>query len=106
MRSNRCKNRAWKAALAELAQETGLQITVCHFPPGTSKSNKIEHPLFSQITLRCLGLPLTSYYVIINTISAVTTRTSLSVTAVLDRYPCPTFTQSATSRSKTSRTVI
>jgi Rhodopirellula transposase DDE domain len=87
--SNGWKNRAWKAGLAGLAQETGLAITVCHFPPGTSKWNKIEHRLFSQITLGWRGRPLTSYDVIINTISAVTTRTGLTVTAVLDASPCP-----------------
>src|SRR5216683_1798647 len=91
--SNGWKNRAWKAGLAELAQETGLQITVCHFPPGTSKWNKIEHRLFSQITLGWRGRPLTSYDVVINTISAVTTRTGLTVTAVLDDSPCPAGTQ-------------
>jgi hypothetical protein len=87
--SNGHRNRAWKAGLAALAQETGLQITVCHFPPGTSKWNKIEHRLFSQITLAWRGRPLTSYDVIINTIAAVTTATGLAVTAVLDgnRYP-------------------
>jgi hypothetical protein len=88
--SNGWRNRAWKAGLAELAQETGLQITVCHFPPGTSKWNQIEHRLFSQITLGWRGRPLTSYDVIINTIAAVTTATGLTVTAVLDRNPCPT----------------
>ena len=91
--SNGWRNRAWKAGLAELAQETGLQITVCHFPPGTSKWNKIEHRLFSQITLGWRGRPLTSYDVIINTISAVTTGTGLTVTAVLDDSPCPTGTR-------------
>ena len=91
--SNGWRNRGWKAGLAELAQETGLEITVCHFPPGTSKWNKIEHRLFSQITLGWRGRPLTSYDVIINTISAVTTRTGLTVTAVLDGNPCPTGTQ-------------
>jgi Rhodopirellula transposase DDE domain len=91
--SNGWRNRGWKAGLAELAAETGLQITVCHFPPGTSKWNKIEHRLFSQITLGWRGRPLTSYDVIINTISAVTTRTGLTVTAVLDDSPCPTGTR-------------
>ena len=91
--SNGWKNRAWKAGLAALAAETGLEITVCHFPPGTSKWNKIEHRLFSQITLGWRGRPLTSYDVVINTISAVTTRTGLTVTAVLDRNPCPTGTR-------------
>jgi hypothetical protein len=91
--SNGWRNRGWKAGLAELAAETGLQITVCHFPPGTSKWNKIEHRLFSQITLGWRGRPLTSYDVIINTISAVTTSTGLTVTAVLDDTPCPAGTQ-------------
>jgi hypothetical protein len=91
--SNGWRNRAWKAGLAALAAETGLEITVCHFPPGTSKWNKIEHRLFSQITLAWRGRPLTSYDVIINTISAVTTRTGLAVTAVLDCTPCPAGTQ-------------
>jgi len=91
--SNGWRNRGWKAGLADLAQETGLQITVCHFPPGTSKWNTIEHRLFSQITLGWRGRPLTSYDVIINTISAVTTRTGLTVTAVLDNSPCPTGTR-------------
>ncbi len=91
--SNGWKNRAWKAGLAALAAGTGLEITVLHFPPGTSKWNKIEHRLFSQITLGWRGRPLTSYDVVINTISAVTTRTGLTVTAVLDRNPCPTGTR-------------
>jgi Rhodopirellula transposase DDE domain len=91
--SNGWRNRAWKAGLAALAEETGLEITCCHFPPGTSKWNKIEHRLFSQITLAWRGRPLTSHDVIINTISAVTTTTGLTVTAVLDHTPCPTGTQ-------------
>jgi Rhodopirellula transposase DDE domain len=90
--SNGWRNRAWKAGLAALAAETGLQITCCHFPPGTSKWNKIEHRLFSQITLNWRGRPLTSHDVIINTIAATTTATGLAVTAVLDegRYPAGT----------------
>jgi hypothetical protein len=91
--SNGWRNRAWKAGLAALAQETGLEITVCHFPPGTSKWNKIEHRLFSQITLNWRGRPLTSHDVVVNTIGAVTTATGLSVTAVLDTTPCPTGTK-------------
>ena len=87
--SNGWRNRAWKAGLADLAAGTGLEITCCHFPPGTSKWNKIEHRLFSQITLNWRGRPLTSHDVIINTIAAVRTATGLTVTAVLDenRYP-------------------
>jgi Rhodopirellula transposase DDE domain len=90
--SNGWRNRAWKAGLAALAAETGLQITCCHFPPGTSKWNKVEHRLFSQITLAWRGRPLTSYDVILSTIAAVRTRTGLAVTAVLDQNPCPTGT--------------
>jgi hypothetical protein len=87
--SNGWRNRAWKAGLADLARQSGLEITVCHFPPGTSKWNKIEHRLFSQITLAWRGRPLTSHDVIVNTIAATTTATGLAVTAVLDtgRYP-------------------
>jgi hypothetical protein len=91
--SNGWRNRAWKAGIAALAQETGLEITVCHFPPGTSKWNKIEHRLFSQITLNWRGRPLTSHDVILSTIAAVTTATGLTVTAVLDQGRYPTGTQ-------------
>jgi hypothetical protein len=91
--ANGWRNRAWKAGLAQFAQDSGLEITVCHFPPGTSKWNKIEHRLFSQITLNWRGRPLTSHDVIINTISAVRTRTGLRVTAVLDRNRYPTGTE-------------
>jgi hypothetical protein len=87
------RNRAWKAGLAALAAGTGLEITCCHFPPGTSKWNTIEHRLFSQITLNWRGRPLTSHDVIINTIGAVTTSTGLTVTAVLDENSCPAGTQ-------------
>jgi hypothetical protein len=90
--SNGWRNRAWKAGLARLAAETGLEITCCHFPPGTSKWNTIEHRLFSQITLAWRGRPLTSHDVILSTIAAVTTRTGLAVTAVLDQNPYPTGT--------------
>ncbi|MGH3125167.1 MAG: ISAzo13 family transposase, partial [Streptosporangiaceae bacterium] len=91
--ANSWRSRAWKTGLAALARETGLEVTVCHFPPGTSKWNKIEHRLLSQITLGWRARPLTSYEVIINTISAVTTTTGLTVTAVLDRNPYPAGTQ-------------
>jgi transposase len=91
--ANGWRNRAWKTGLARLARDTGLQITVCHFPPGTSKWNRIEHRLFSQITLAWRGRPLTSHDVIINTIGAVTTATGLAVTAVLDEGSYPTGTE-------------
>jgi hypothetical protein len=82
--SNGCRTRAWKAGLAALALETGLEITCCHFPPGTSKWNKVEHRLFSHITMNWRGRPLTSHEVIVQTIAATTTRTGLRVRAELD----------------------
>jgi transposase len=82
--SNGYRTRAWKAELAALAVETGLEITCCHFPPGTSKWNKVEHRLFSHITMNWRGRPLTSHEVIVNTIAATTTRTGLRVRAGLD----------------------
>jgi hypothetical protein len=88
--SNGYRTRAWKAELAALAVETGLEITVCHFPPGTSKWNKIEHRLFSHITMNWRGRPLTSHDVVINNIAATTTRTGLTVQARLDDSSYPT----------------
>jgi len=82
--SNGYRTRAWKAELAALAVETGLEITCCHFPPGTSKWNKVEHRLFSHITMNWRGRPLTSHEVIVNTIAATITRTGLRVRAELD----------------------
>jgi hypothetical protein len=82
--SNGSRLRLWKTELAAFAAETGLTISVAHLPPGTSKWNKIEHRLFSAITMNWRGRPLTSHQVIIETISAVTTTTGLKVTAVLD----------------------
>jgi hypothetical protein len=82
--SNGYRTRAWKAELASLAAETGLEITCCHFPPGTSKWNKVEHRLFSHITMNWRGRPLTSHEVIVQTIAATTTRTGLRVRAELD----------------------
>ena len=75
------RTRAWKAGLADLARETGLEITCCHFPPGTSKWNKIEHRLFSAITMNWRGRPLASHQVIVNSIAAATTATGLRVHA-------------------------
>ena len=87
--SNSYRNRAWKAELAAFASQTGLAITVCHFPPGTSKWNKIEHRLFSHITLNWRGRPLTSHQVVVNTIAATRTRTGLRVHAELDTGSYP-----------------
>jgi Rhodopirellula transposase DDE domain len=88
--SNGYRTRAWKTELAALADQTGLVITVCHLPPGTSKWNKIEHRLFSHISLNWRGRPLTSHDVIVNTIAATTTRTGLTVHAELDSTTYPT----------------
>jgi hypothetical protein len=83
--SNGYRVRAWKTELAALATETGLAITVCHLPPGTSKWNKIEHRLFSHISMNWRGRPLTSHEVVVDLIGATTTRTGLQVHAELDQ---------------------
>jgi hypothetical protein len=88
--SNGYRTRAWKTELAALAAQAGLDITVCHFPPGTSKWNKIEHRLFSAISMNWRGRPLTSHEVIVQTIAATTTRTGLTVQAELDTGLYPT----------------
>lgn len=88
--ANGNRRRAWKTELAALARETGLQISVCHLPPGTSKWNKIEHRLFSQISRNWRGRPLESLETIINLIGATTTTTGLTVTAQLDTGDYPT----------------
>nr|WP_260611465.1 ISAzo13 family transposase [Streptomyces sp. WAC04770] len=82
--SNGYRTRAWKTELADLAAETGLEITVCHMPPGTSKWNKIEHRLFSHISMNWRGRHLTSHDVIVNSIKATTTHAGLTVHAELD----------------------
>jgi hypothetical protein len=88
--SNGFRTRLWKTELAALATQTGLAITVCHLPPGTSKWNKIEHRLFSHISMNWRGRPLSSHDVIVNTIAATTTKTGLSVHAELDTNQYPT----------------
>jgi hypothetical protein len=82
--SNGYRTRLWKLKLQELANEIGKTIHVCHFPPGTSKWNKIEHRLFSQITQNWRGRPLTSLQVVINLIRNTTTSQGLEVEARLD----------------------
>ena len=91
--SNGYRLRLFKQELAALADQTGLTITVCHFPPGTSKWNKIEHRLFSQISMNWRGKPLTSHEVIVNLIASTTTRTGLTVHAELDTTEYPTGTK-------------
>jgi hypothetical protein len=87
--SNGYRLRLWKKELAALAVETGLTITVCHMPPGTSKWNKIEHRLFSHISMNWAGQPLTSHEVAVNLIAGTTTRTGLSVQAERDTGSYP-----------------
>jgi hypothetical protein len=87
--SNGNRLRLWKIELQKLANETGLEIGVCHFPPGTSKWNRIEHRLFSYITINWRGKPLYSLQTIINLISGTTTSTGLKVYARLDDSTYP-----------------
>lgn len=82
--SNSSRSRLWKVALQELANQTRLSITVCHFPPGTSKWNQIEHRMFSHITANWRGHPLRSLNVIVNLIGNTTTHTGLRIQAELD----------------------
>jgi len=98
--SNGYRARAWKAELARFAAQSGLEITVCHFPPGTSKWNKIEHRLFCHITRTWRGRPLTSHEIVVNTIAATTTATGLTVTAVLDTGSYPTGTEISDAQMK------
>ena len=79
----------WKTELSALAAETGLAITVCHLPPGTSKWNKIEHRLFSRISINWRARPLTSREVIVNSIGATTTASGTPVEVVLDTNEYP-----------------
>lgn len=87
--SNGSRLRLWKLELEKFAQETGLAISVCHFPPGTSKWNKIEHRLFSFITQNWRGRPLVSHEVVVNLIASTTTKMGLKVRSALDEgiYP-------------------
>ena len=87
--SNGSRVRLWKRELQVLADELGIEITVHHFPPGTSKWNKIEHRLFSFISLNWRAKPLVSYQVMIDLISATTTETGLSVRCQLDPNTYP-----------------
>jgi len=88
--SNGYRLRAWKLHLARLAADTGLAITVCHYPPGTSKWNRIEHRMFSFITMNWRGRPLTSLRTIVELISATTTGAGLTVQAAYDPNWYPT----------------
>ena len=87
--SNGIRVRLWKLELQNLANELGMEVSVCHLPPGTSKWNKIEHRLFSFITKNWRGKPLVSHEVIVNLIANTTTKTGLKVRCQLDQnlYP-------------------
>jgi hypothetical protein len=88
--SNGYRSRLWKRELGALAARTGLAVTVCHFPPGTSKWNRIEHRLFSHISMNWRGRPLVSHEVVVQLIGTTTTRTGLKVRAELDPGSYPT----------------
>ncbi|NLH66055.1 MAG: ISAzo13 family transposase [Candidatus Microthrix parvicella] len=87
--SNGYRVRAWKWHLAQLAQRTGLEITVAHYPPGTSKWNKIEHRMFSFITINWRGRPLTNIRTVVKLISATTTQGGLTIQAAYDAHVYP-----------------
>ena len=87
--SNGVRLRLWKTALQRLASELGLELHVSHFPPGTSKWNKVEHRLFAQITHNWRGRSLTSRQVVVELIGATTTKTGLRVRAALDENTYP-----------------
>ena len=82
--SNSSRTRLWKVELQRLADETGMIIEVCHYPPGTSKWNKIEHRLFCHITRNWQGVPLETLEVVVNLIGSTRTREGLEVHAWLD----------------------
>ena len=88
--SNGSRNRLWKQELQRFANEVRLKVSVCHFPPGTSKWNKIEHRMFSHITQNWRGKPLTSHEVIVNLIANTTTNAGLKIRAALDTKEYPT----------------
>ena len=83
--SNSYRSRLWKLELSKFAKRAGLSITVCHYPPGTSKWNKIEHRLFSYISIKWRGQPLMTYQTIVNLIASTTTKAGLKVQARIDK---------------------
>lgn len=82
--SNGYKNKLWKYCLQEFANKTGLRVQVCHYPPGTSKWNDIEHAMFSYITINWRARPLTAYEVVLELMRHTTTKTGLQIEAILD----------------------
>jgi hypothetical protein len=91
--SNSSRSRFWKVCLQDLSDELGMKLIVRHFPPGTSKWNKIEHRLFSFITQNWRGKPLVNHQTIINLIASTTTNTGLTVRAAIDTNEYPTKTK-------------
>lgn len=88
--SNASNNRLWKVSLQQFANESGLSVHVCHYPPGTSKWNSIEHQLFSFISINWRAKPLVCYEFMLELIRHTTTKTGLTVNAMLDQNPYPT----------------
>ena len=88
--SNSSRTRLWKVALQDLADALGLRLTICHFPPGTSKWNKIEHRMFCHITQNWRARPLVSYAVVVELIGSTTTTSGLHIRAELDEHTYPT----------------
>jgi hypothetical protein len=88
--SNGVRCRLWKIELQKLSNETDLKVSVCHFPPGTSKWNKIEHRMFSHITENWRGRPLLTYEVVVNLIANTRTKSGLKIKAELDANDYPT----------------
>ncbi len=88
--SNGSRNRLWKSELQKLADELGLEITICHFPPGTSKWNKIEHRMFSCISQNWSGRPLTDHQTVVDLIGNTTTKSGLKIECELDKNHYPT----------------
>lgn len=82
--SNGLRVRLWNVALQRLADQTGLHLSVCHFPPGTRKWNQIEHRMFSHISMNGRGKPLFSHEIVVNLIAGTTTRTGRKIEAELD----------------------
>ena len=83
--SNGSRNRSWKFYLHELAKELNIMVTVCHYPPGASKWNKIEHKMFSFISMNWQGVPLESYATVVNLIAGTKTKTGLKIGARIDK---------------------
>ena len=101
--SNGARVRLWKIELQKLADETGLVIHVCHYPPGTSKWNKIEHRLFCHVTENWRGRPLTDRLAVVDLIGATTTKTGLTVESALDTRSYQKGIKVSRSRDETPR---